>query len=90
MLLSKVTYSAFRLYIFLSVCVPFELNPQHFALLTQSSSTEPQEHLNKCNFKYISEKYIKSGLRVYFPIFIFKEIQIAHLNKLLFRKGVGQ
>ncbi len=32
----------FRQYIFL--CVPWELNPQPFALLTQCSTTEPQEH----------------------------------------------
>ncbi len=28
-----------------SLCVPWELNPQRFALLTQCSTTEPQEHL---------------------------------------------
>ncbi len=38
--------------------------------------------------KPISEKYIKSKLKVYFPIFLFKiSILIAHLNKLIFRKG---
>ncbi len=26
------------------MCVPWELNPQHFVLLTQCSTTEPQEH----------------------------------------------
>ncbi len=26
------------------MCVPWELNPQPFALLTQYSTTEPQEH----------------------------------------------
>ncbi len=32
-------------YIFIvSMCVPWELNPQPFALLTQCSTTEPQEH----------------------------------------------
>ncbi len=36
---------AFRLYIFfISMCVPWELNPQSFALLMQCSTTEPQEH----------------------------------------------
>ncbi len=30
--------------IFISMCVPWELNPQPFALLTQCSTTEPQEH----------------------------------------------
>ncbi len=34
----------FRLYIFVSMCVPWELNPQPFVLLTQCSTTEPQEH----------------------------------------------
>ncbi len=42
-LLSKATYSAFRLYIFVSVYVPWELNPQPFVLLTQCSTTEPQD-----------------------------------------------
>ncbi len=27
-----------------SMCVPWELNPQPFKLLTQCSTTEPQEH----------------------------------------------
>ncbi len=27
------------------MCVPWELNPQPFALLTQCSTTEPQEHI---------------------------------------------
>ncbi len=31
------------LYIFISICVPWESNPQPFALLTQCSTTEPQE-----------------------------------------------
>ncbi len=34
---------AFRLYIFISMCVPWESNPLPFALLTQCSTTEPQE-----------------------------------------------
>ncbi len=44
MLLSNATYSAFRLYIFFSMCVPWELNLRPFALLMQCSTTEPQEH----------------------------------------------
>ncbi len=35
----------FKLYFFIIMCVPSELNPQPFALLTQCSTTEPQEHL---------------------------------------------
>ncbi len=30
---------------FISMCVPWKLNPQPFALLTQCSTTEPQEHI---------------------------------------------
>ncbi len=30
---------------FITMCVPWELNPQPFALLTQCSTTEPQEHI---------------------------------------------
>ncbi len=29
---------------FMTMCVPWESNPQPFALLTQCSTTEPQEH----------------------------------------------
>ncbi len=32
------------IFFFISMCVPWELNPQPFALLTQCSTTEPQEH----------------------------------------------
>ncbi len=33
------------IHFFISMCVPWELNPQPFALLTQCSTTEPQELL---------------------------------------------
>ncbi len=33
-----------HLFIFISMCVPWELNPRPFALLMQCSTTEPQEH----------------------------------------------
>ncbi len=42
-------------YTFLSVCVPLELNPQPFALLTQCSPTEPQQH----DYIYIKNIKIK-------------------------------
>ncbi len=35
---------AFRLYIFISMCVPWESNPQPFALLMQCSTTGPQRN----------------------------------------------
>jgi len=38
--------------------------------------------------KYTSEKYRKNKLKVYFLIFSLKEILMAHLNKLFFRKGL--
>ncbi len=34
----------FRLYIFISMCVSWESNPQPFALLTQCSTTEPHKN----------------------------------------------
>ncbi len=40
----------FRLYIFISKCVPWESNPQPFALLTQCSTTEPHRN-NKLTYK---------------------------------------
>ncbi len=36
---------AFMLYIFISTCVPWESNPQPFALLTQCSTTEPHRNM---------------------------------------------
>ncbi len=35
---------AFRLYIFISTCVPWESNPQPFVQLTQCSTTEPHRN----------------------------------------------
>ncbi len=35
------------IHFFISMCVPWELNPWPFALLTQCSTTEPQEHIIK-------------------------------------------
>ncbi len=44
MLLSKVTYSAFRLYIYCQYVCSLGIEPTTLALLTQCSTTEPQEH----------------------------------------------
>ncbi len=38
------TYSAFRLYIFCQYVCSLGIEPTTFALLTQYSTTEPQEH----------------------------------------------
>ncbi len=40
------------LFFFFSMCVPWELNPQPFALLTQCSTTEPQEHGERQSIHY--------------------------------------
>ncbi len=56
---------------FICMCVPWESNPQPFALLTQCSTTEPQEHIlewtsvttkaSLCRSKPVSRQH---GLRV--------------------------
>ncbi len=57
-----------RLYIFfVSMCVPWELNPQPFALLTQRSTTEPQE-LEPC--KPVGSRHTES-IRAGFGLFLF-------------------
>ncbi len=38
---------------FVSMCVPWELNPQPFALLTQCSTTEPQERNASVNVRML-------------------------------------
>ncbi len=48
---------------FVSTCVPWELNPQPFTLLTQCSTTEPQEHcvmylrFNICNHRHANQNF---------------------------------
>ncbi len=44
----------FRLYNFISIFVPWESNPQPFALLTQCSTTEP--HRNTNNIIFVSNR----------------------------------
>ncbi len=56
-LLSKATCSAFRLYICQYVC-SLGIEPTTFALLTQYSTTEPQEH-----FDYIGLIILQSVLK---------------------------
>ncbi len=56
MLLSKVTYSAFRLYIyFISMC-SLGVEPAAFCTANAMLSTEPQEHLLIVSCKQISEE----------------------------------
>ncbi len=45
----------FRLYIQVSICVPWESNPQPFVLLTQCSTTEP--HRNMCCTTPVEQGY---------------------------------
>ncbi len=67
---------AFRLYIFISTCVPWESNPQHFAQQTQCSTAEP--HRNTC--QYGSIKLNKSDSK---DIYMFNKysISINHVIK---------
>ncbi len=44
-----------------SMCVPWESNPQPFALLTQCSTTEPQEHYLRfiaCKVKHFKSFFV--------------------------------
>ncbi len=57
---------AFGLYIcFFSTCVSWESNPQPFALLTQCSTTEPQEH-TPVLYVYRSQRELKMD-HIFFP-----------------------
>ncbi len=49
--------TTFRLYIFISKCVPWESNPQPFALLTQCSTTEPHRRRFRSPLKRIKQRY---------------------------------
>ncbi len=63
----------FRLNIFVNMCVPWELNPQPFALLMQCSTTEPQEYymyaymhvsvcVSVCIYMCVSMKYASRSI----------------------------
>ncbi len=41
---SNLLYYSGYTFFFVSMCVPWELNPKYVVLLTQCSTTEPQEH----------------------------------------------
>ncbi len=46
------------IYFFVRMCIPWELNPQPFALLMQCSTIEPQEHFLLCCFRYVLRWFI--------------------------------
>ncbi len=48
---------AVRLYIFISMCVPWESNPQPFALLTQCSTTEPHRNPDLSDWNQVIHPY---------------------------------
>ncbi len=57
---------AFRLYIFISTCVPWESNPQPFVLLKQCSTTEPHRNRRQLSWHHdvslsTSSKYAASS-----------------------------
>ncbi len=58
-LLSKATYSAFRLYIFCQFACSLGIEPTTFVLLTQCSTTEPHEqYVTRLNQKESTEPSI--------------------------------
>ncbi len=54
---------------FISMCVPWESNPQPFALLTQCSTTEPQEHLEAVHLFCLHTEKNSHIFRVTWPAF---------------------
>ncbi len=54
---SWIFIQAINVLFFISICVPWELNPRPFALLTQCSTTEPHEQGR--GFECLEKRYIK-------------------------------
>ncbi len=86
---------AFRLYIFISTCVPWESNPQPFAQLTQCSTTEPHRKfifvaqsgdlapkVENCNLGLIHIKH--------YCLFLHNQLlfKYAHVQKEILKKSL--
>ncbi len=54
------------IHIFFSMCVPWELNTQPFALLTQCSTTEPQEH--RGTGTGVLRLQVEKNIYIFFPL----------------------
>ncbi len=68
-----------------SMCVPWELNPQpFFALLTQCSTTEPQEH-----FIYIKQHFILRSNSHYYQTITIRCLLIVSKVVVKFRYWLG-
>ncbi len=72
-------------YTFFSICVPWESNPQPFALLMQCSTTEPQEHskLKAVSFAKMKNMFFyKKGNVLVFKVkpFEFYSLVLIHIN----------
>ncbi len=52
------------------LCVPWELNPQPFALLTQCSTTEPQEHDDLHDFCNVNTTFQIWGVFFFYKLII--------------------
>ncbi len=59
---------------FISMCVPWELNPQPFALLTQCSTTEPQ--------LWCGMNWLPNRIRTIIIRTLLKSMMCFHINKL--------
>ncbi len=60
---SDSVYSGYTFIV--SMCVPWESNPQPFTVLTQCSATEPQEHFCQKN------KWVQIYIYLFIYIYIF-------------------
>ncbi len=63
---------------FITMCVPWESNPQPFALLTQCSTTEPQEHYMIFRLE-VPDLYLCSYYFSYFAFNVNKHVQTIYL-----------
>ncbi len=95
-LLSKATYSTFRLYIFFcQYMCSLGIEPTTFALLTQCSTTEPQEHveISKPIFDLLFNWFVFlidffSSLLMYFHISVRKVVYIQWVLVILWFTAV--
>ncbi len=92
MLLSKVTYNLHSDYTFLiSICVPWEPNPQPFALLTQCSTTEPHRNTVFLLFlSLVSEGHCVNDINMFLLISIVDSISACHVDDLGFDSQTGR
>ncbi len=63
---------------YVSMCVPWELNPQYFALLTHCSTAEPQEHT--VQYFHRANKYHYFKFATFFSVFYRARLRKCYLK----------